>query len=205
MHLRSRAAIVCSVFVLAFATVSAQSAVLIVSNTKDAGAGSLRASVAAAAAGDTAEFNIPTTDPGYNSSTGVYTIPLKSGEIVIDKDLEITGPPPANIAINGKQTSRIFNITTGTVHISNLSLINGTAQGADGFTDPVTTFATPGIGGAVLNHGTTTFTRCTFKGNRAFGGKGQYLISGGTKGGGWPRRRHREPERAFPGRMLVKR
>jgi hypothetical protein len=63
-----------------------------VSNTQDSGAGSLRGTVAAAAAGDTIVFNIPTSDPGYNVSTGVFTIYLTSGEIVIDKDLTITGP-----------------------------------------------------------------------------------------------------------------
>ncbi len=146
MHLSARrSAFVGSIALAVSVAASAHAAVLIVSNTKNAGAGSLRATVTAAAAGDSIEFSIPTTDPGYNSATGVYTIPLKSGEIVIDKDLEIAGPPAANIAVNGKQTSRIFNITAGTVQISNLSLINGRAQGADGSSEPVTTFAAPGM------------------------------------------------------------
>lgn len=70
-----------SAAITALVSVSAQSAILIVTNTQDAGAESLRATVAAAIAGDTIEFNIPTSDPGYDSSTGVFTITLTSGEI----------------------------------------------------------------------------------------------------------------------------
>ena len=75
------------VLIFVAASTPLQAAILFVSTTQDSGAGSLRGTVAAAAAGDTIVFNIPTTDPGYNVSTGVFTIFLTSGEIVIDKDL----------------------------------------------------------------------------------------------------------------------
>jgi hypothetical protein len=52
---------------------------LTVTNTLDSGAGSLRADVTAALKGDTIVFNIPKSDPGYNASTGVWTITLTSG------------------------------------------------------------------------------------------------------------------------------
>src|SRR5437016_4470157 len=91
------------VLILVASSPPLQSAILFVSNTQDSGAGSLRGTVAAAAAGDTIVFNIPTSDAAYNVSTGVFTIFLTSGEIVIDKDLNITGPSAANIAINGSQ------------------------------------------------------------------------------------------------------
>src|SRR5437879_5644230 len=65
---------------------------LTVRNTLDSGANSLRADIAAAHNGDTIQFNIPTTDPGYNASTGVWTIKLTSasGELLIKQNLTIT-------------------------------------------------------------------------------------------------------------------
>ena len=151
-----------STLIFVLASITAQSAVLNVTNTQDAGADSLRAAVAMAAPGDTIHFNIPTSDTGYNASANIFTITLASGEIVIAKDLTIAGPSAANVAISGNHTSRIFNITAGTVAISNLSLVNGTAKGADGAAPNGS--GLPGIGGAVLNQGTLVFTGCTFEG-----------------------------------------
>jgi hypothetical protein len=185
---RSLTVLLFSTAILALASVSAKAATLIVANTNDAGADSLRATVAAAIADDTIKFNIPTSDPGYNSSTGVFTITLTSGEIVIDRDLTIAGPAAANIAISGNHASRIFNIAAGTVEIFNLSLVNGQAKGADG--SPVggdgEANGRPGVGGAVLNQGTLTFERCTFAGNTALGGVGasRNVIAGGSGGDG---------------------
>ena len=177
-----------STVIFALASITAQSAVLNVTNTQDAGADSLRAAVAMAAPGDTIHFNIPTSDTGYNASAGhIFTITLASGEIVIAKDLTIAGPSAANVAISGNHTSRIFNITAGTVAISNLSLINGTAKGADGTGGSDAEInGKPGIGGAVLNQGTLSFERCTFTGNTAIGGTGASgaLFSGGNGGDG---------------------
>jgi hypothetical protein len=171
-----------STAILALAAVSAQAAVLFVSNTQDAGAGSLRAAVGAAVAGDTIAFQIPTTDPRYDPATGVFTITLTSGEIVIDKDLTIAGPSAANIAVNGNHASRIFRITSGTVLISNLSLIDGTVTGDRG------AFAglpgLPGSGGAVLNQGTLVFAGCTFRGNSVLGGEGGSGVTAGVGGDG---------------------
>jgi hypothetical protein len=162
----------CVVFtaIFALAADSAQSAVLFVSSTQDAGAGSLRATVGAAIAGDTIEFNIPASDPGYNISTGVFTITLTSGEMVIAKDLTIAGPSAANIAVSGNHASRIFRITAGIVAISNLSLIDGAVTGDRGAVAGLP--GLPGIGGAVLNQGTLVFTGCTFRGNSVLGGQG---------------------------------
>ena len=177
----ARRAVIFVAVVIALAAVSAQAAILFVSSTQDVGAGSLRATVGAAVAGDTIAFQIPTSDPGYDPSTGIFTITLTSGEIVMDKDLTIAGPSAANIAVSGNHASRIFDITAGIVAISDLSLINGKAQGADGILprEP----GMPGIGGAVLNQGTLTITRCTFKGNTARGGGGSSNLAGVGPGG----------------------
>ena len=171
-----------SAVILAVASVTAQSAVLNVTNTQDAGPDSLRATVEAAIAGDAIEFNIPTSDPGYNILTGVFTITLTSGEIVIAKDLTIAVRSGANVAISGNHASRIFKITAGTVEISNLSLIDGAVTGERG---PVAGFpGAPGSGGAVLNQGTLLFNGCTFNGNRALGGQGGSGVTAGVGGDG---------------------
>jgi hypothetical protein len=167
--------------ITALAAVSTEAAILFVSNTQDFGAGSLRGTVAAAGAGDTIVFNIPTSDPGYSTSTGVFAIILTSGEIVVDKDLTIAGPSAANITISGNHASRIFNITAGIVAISDVWLIDGKAQGADGILPREA--GMPGIGGAVLNQGTLTISRCTFKGNTAHGGRGSLSFAEVGPGG----------------------
>src|SRR5437763_11807703 len=62
------------------------STVLNVTNTLDSGHGSLRYEIAQAETSktkDTIEFNIPKKDPGYNSSTGAWTIRLTRGELDI--------------------------------------------------------------------------------------------------------------------------
>ena len=90
-----------STVIVPLASFSAQAAVLTVTNTQDDGANSLRTTVATAIAGDTIGFNIPTSDPGYDPLTGIFTVTLTSGEIVINKDLTIAGPSAANIVVNG--------------------------------------------------------------------------------------------------------
>lgn len=160
---------------------SAEPASLTVTNTGDDGVGSLRNAVLVAAAGDTIEFNLPSDDPGYDSSAGVFIITLTSGEIMIERDLIIAGPSAANVAVSGNDSSRIFRVTVGQVAISNLSFLRGRARGADGTGSGSSDPGKSGVGGAVLNHGTLTFSRCTFEGNNALGGDG---ATGGTQDGG---------------------
>ncbi|MFH0895084.1 MAG: hypothetical protein V2A54_11680, partial [Bacteroidota bacterium] len=66
-----------------------------VTNTNDSGSGSLRAALTSAnsAAGShSIVFNIPTTDPGYNSSTGVWTISLATAfSFITHSDITIDG------------------------------------------------------------------------------------------------------------------
>ena len=161
-----------SILVAALISVPAQAAILIVTSTQDPGDDTLRAAIATASAGDTITFDIPTSDAAYNVTTGIFTITLTAGEIVIDKDLSITGPSAANVAISSNHVSRLFNVTSGTVSISNLLLVNGRARGADGSSSFVGDPGLPGIGGAILNQATLTLTRCTFMENTAVGGRG---------------------------------
>lgn len=176
------ARIVVAIFLALVVVSRAQAAVLIVNNTQDSGSGSLRDTIAGASAGDKIEFNIPTSDPGYDPATGVFTIALTGGEIVIQSDLTMANPSGAKINISGNQSSRIFNITGGSVSISDLTLIDGKFEGA--YAGPILSDpGSPGMGGAIFNQGTLVITRCTFTGNIAKGGGGTSSLPGCSRGG----------------------
>jgi uncharacterized repeat protein (TIGR01451 family) len=114
----------------------------VVTTNADSGAGSLRQAIADACPGTSITFS------GVTSP-----ITLTGGEIVIDKDLTITGPN-VPLTISGNNTSRIFNIENGnSVSISNLTFTSGRAS----------------VGGAIFNKGDLTIRDCTFTGNNAVG------------------------------------
>src|SRR5205814_6355440 len=73
-------------------------ATLTVINTNDSGAGSLRQAISDSSSGDTISFD---------SSLNGQTITLASGELLIDKNLTITGPGAHSLAINGNAASRV--------------------------------------------------------------------------------------------------
>jgi hypothetical protein len=134
---------------------------LTVTNTLDSGDGSLRADVTAAHKGDTIVFNIPKSDPGYNASTGVWTITLTSGELLIKQNLSITGPGASQLTISGDKLSRVFELSIKTkpqVSLSGMTLSNG--DGLSGITE----------GGAINNYGTLTISNSVLSGNSAFEG-----------------------------------
>src|SRR5438034_4052502 len=85
-----------------------------VTTTADDGPGSLRDTIANAAAGETIDFSV----------TGLIT--LTSGELMIDKSLNITGPGSDTLMIQrslapGTPDFRIFDILGGTVIISGMT------------------------------------------------------------------------------------
>ncbi|MBK8303649.1 MAG: hypothetical protein IPK98_09730 [Chloracidobacterium sp.] len=57
------------------------------------------------------------------------TITLTSGQIVIDKNLTITGPGVSTLAISGNNSSRIFRVGAFAFNLSNLTLRNGNGVG----------------------------------------------------------------------------
>jgi GrpB-like predicted nucleotidyltransferase (UPF0157 family) len=152
-------------------TATASAATITVTNTTDNDPGSLRQAISSAVSGDTIDFAIPTSDPGY--AAGVWTINLTSGELGINKDLTISGPGVNALVVqrssaSGTPTFRIFDIATGgfNVSISGMIIANGSA---------------PSGGGILNNGGTLTVASCTISGNfAADGGGGAYNDGGGT-------------------------
>ena len=111
-------------------------------NTNDSGPGSLRQALADANDGDTIKFAV----------TG--TIGLTSGELLVVKNITISGPGAENLAVNGNNQSRVFHIAPGqTVTISGLTIINGhTAE----------------FGGGIYNdHAFLILSNCVITGNSA--------------------------------------
>ncbi len=116
--------------------------------------GTLRCAVVKAVPGDTINF-----------AAGLGTVTLTSGELVIDKDLTISGPGSGNLTIQrstagGTPEFRIFNVTssTGTITISGVTVSNGLA---DGETESLRS------GGGINNEGTLTLDDCVITGNVA--------------------------------------
>jgi hypothetical protein len=148
---------------------------LTVRNTLDSGAGSLRAEIAAAHNGDTIQFAMPTTDPGYNPTTGVFTITLTSGELVIKQNLTISGPGASALTVSGANASRVFELSSKTkpqVTLSGLTISNGYAPGPFG--------PSANNGGGILNEGTLTVSNCTIAYNSAPEGAGILNDAGAT-------------------------
>jgi len=148
----------------------AMSATVTVTNTNDSGAGSLRQAIITANPGDIINFSV----------TG--TITLTTGELVINKNLTITGPGALNLTISGNNTSRVFNVTSGvTFNLSRVTVSNGHAIdggsgggiGDDG-----------GDGGGIFNDGTLTVTNVTFSGNSTGAGGSASSIGGSDGSGG---------------------
>jgi hypothetical protein len=132
--------------------------------TSDADAGgscpgatcTLRQAIATAAAGDTINFSLPA-----NSA-----ITLTSGELLINKNLTISGPGANLLTVRrssaaGTPAFRIFEINPNSViaSISGLTVANGL-------------FLASGGGGGIINYGTLTLTSIAISGNSGGNGAG---------------------------------
>lgn len=140
---------------IAFAAgaMTATGAIRTVTNLNDSGAGSLRETIAASAAGDTIQFGV----------TG--TITLTSDQLTVSKNLTITGPGPGSLAITFGGFGRAFWIPSGTVNLSGLTIRDCVEY----------------YGSALLIHAgaTVSATNCLIQRNRVYaGGNGIYPIPG---------------------------
>jgi len=118
--------------------------VITVTNTNDSGPGSLRQALSDVNDGDTINFAV----------TGM--IGLTSGELLVAKNITISGPGAENLAVNGNAKSRVFHIVSGqTVTISGLTIANGQASDS---------------GGGIYNdHAMLTLSNCVVTGNSGGG------------------------------------
>ena len=143
----------------------ANAAAIEVTNNDDSGPGSLRQAIADANPGDEITF----------AGTVTGTITLTSSQLVINKNLTITGPGADVLTISGNNASRVFNISSGAdVTISGLTIANGYSGGN---------------GGGIYNEGTLTLNNSTVSGNYASYGGGIYnegtlIINNSTVSGG---------------------
>ncbi len=137
-------------------------ATITVTNGNDSGPGSLRQAIIAASPGDTITF-----------APSVTTVTLTSGELVINKNLIISGPGATRLTVTAEYTDyvyfRIINISssTVTVSISGITISNGFAQSGPG-------------GGGILSAGVLRLTGCTLSDNFADGQYGDVLGGGGV-------------------------
>jgi hypothetical protein len=123
-----------------------------VTNTNDGGAGSLRQAIISANPSDTVVFAA--------GVTGMIT--LTSGELLVNKNLTITGPGANVLSVSGNNASRVFHMSPGnTVTISDLTVKNGNASGQGG-------------GGIDNEHATVAVSSCNISNNSADYGAGLF-------------------------------
>jgi hypothetical protein len=126
----------------------------------DGSTGSLRQVIAAAQAGDTIDF------PGLSG-----LLSLNGSELVLDKNLTVTGPGAGQLTLDGHGASRIMEVTTSaTVTLTGLTLANG--------------LDALGGGGGIRNTGTLSVTACVLMGDQSVGGASSAGGGAGAGGGG---------------------
>jgi len=143
------------------------------------------------AAGETTGGDCP---PGSGSGDTIvfsasYAIRLTLGELQIQQDVSIVGPPAA-LQLGGAHRTRVFEIVAGTTSMSDVTIRDGKAdRGAGILVDSGATLsmtnctiggntATVNGGGLFNNGGTVTLSTCTFNGNQARPGNGGGLYNG---------------------------
>lgn len=161
---------------------AAPSATLIVTNNADTGSGSLRQTIADAAPGDTINFDA-------TLSGEMITV---SSELLINKNLTITGNVP--VTISGGGVTRVFNVTAGPTTFNNLIISNGNVQTYDcaysficgggilinvgvavTINDSTISGNSASYGGGIGNSGTLIINNSAISGNSVqFGGGGIY-------------------------------
>ena len=149
-----------------------------VTNTNNAGPGSLRQAIIDA-----------------NSAPGADTIILPAGTYVLSGDLDITddvtitGAGATTTILDGGGNDRVFNVSSGTVDMSGLTIRNGDAGGSAGggmrigsggnvtLTNVIVSGNVAGDGGGIHNSGTLVLTDVEISGNSGPSGWGGGLYN----------------------------
>jgi hypothetical protein len=125
----------------------------LVTSTVDGAPGSLRSVLAGAADGDTIKFALKL--PAIVSLTNM---------LVITQSVTIAGPGCDKLTVMRSAATntpmfRVFQIESGDVVLSGISVQNGVAFDANGFVD--------NVGGGIFNRGNLTVSNCCITGNSA--------------------------------------
>lgn len=141
-----------------------QAAVLTVTQGGDSGAGSLRAALASAAAGDTIVFG-----------PGVTTVTLTGGELVINRSVTVKGP---GVTVTAGYRHRVLRVEAQTlVRLEGLTVTGGALAGAGGRFQSAA--GRSALGAGIYNAGTLMLADVAVRANAAGGG-----AAGGFSGGG---------------------
>ncbi|MEM8641220.1 MAG: CHAT domain-containing protein, partial [Cyanobacteria bacterium P01_G01_bin.54] len=124
-------------------------------------------------------------DPGV--FTGVQTITLANGELVISDDVVIDGTGQNNLFIDGNNTSRVFNISANNVTLQDMTIQNGASVDRGGgiynnnFSGTLTLInstvsgnTSSSRGGGIGSRGAVTLTNSIVSDNSADSGGGVY-------------------------------
>lgn len=131
----------------------------VVTNTADAGAGSLRQMIMDASPGDAITF-----DPQLT----FQTITLNSGSLVIDKNLTIRGPGADSLAISGGQLFSVVEVLSGVdLQIEAITITEGNA-------------ALNGGGFHIERLANVTINRVVISNSKAFDNGGGLYTAGGS-------------------------
>ena len=147
-----------------------QAATITVTSTADSGQNTLRAALASATDGDTINFSL----------TYPATVTLTSGQLVVDKNVMISGPGANQLTVQrstaeGTPDFRIFYVSPGkTVTISGLTITNGLLE-------PIVGFPNNSGAGIHNDHATLTVSNCTLRDNSADNGGG--ILNNGSSSG----------------------
>ena len=153
-----------------------------VTNSDDAGAGSLRWAIQVVCAGGTVDF-----DPALTAG-GAATITLTSGHaLTLTKNVTIAGPGAALLAVSGNSATRVFAVNSGVnATIDALTIRDGKlgtdAKGAGILNSGVLTVTKstltghsgPDVGSAIYNDGSLSVISSTVANNTGYWGAGIY-------------------------------
>jgi len=159
MNYRNRLLLTICSSVLCITASSGQATIITVTNTNDSGPGSLRQALFDSHDGDTINF-----DPALKGQT----ILLSTAELMINKNVSISGPGANLLTVARAQNApafRIFDLAAKhAVTIRDLTISNGYAQNFD-------------CGGGILNSGSTLLVmNCAVSGNSTDGTGGGICV-----------------------------